>query len=663
MAEEDKLGIATIPIRALLDDLDRDLSAARAKVGSAADGMKNVIGTAGKLAIGGAVAGLAAVTAAVTGIGVASISVGKEFDAAFDTIATNTGATGEKLETLKDDFKAVFSDIPTDAESASGVIAALNQRLDVTGKVGQEAAKSILEATRLMGGDAVQNTELLTRVLGDWGIAGEDASLTMDKIFAASQATGIGMDSLMGKVVQFGSPMRLMGFSLEDAIALFGKWEKEGVNAELAMGSLRIAAGQFARDNRPLKQALLETFDAIQNTTDSSAALALGMDVFGARAGPDMVAAIREGRFAVGDLMKAMENAEGSIERTAEATDDFPEKLEKLKNKAKVAIAPLGEAFMDVANIVVDKVGPLVESGLETAGMAIENFVSLFRDEGYVDFEKFYQKFGDVGEIIGRLVATIGQIANGQDVTQAITDLGTFLKYRISLIWNENVAPELSTWPGKFWAWLNDSTATAATEFEKLTGAFVEWTTSDAAMGMAGSVGDAIAAIIIGGIDALFGNQDQGDKTMGKMTISLTNAVNNLAGAFNNIGSEIATHIFTGLEEKISQLDWVKGIREQFQQLFDWFAQGPSNLLGQLGGYPSFDKGGTVPGPIGVPTLAVVHGGEMVIPAGSMTFGGASEHTIRFENVPAGIDQGGLERAVFAAMETVFAGAKGRVTR
>lgn len=55
-----------------------------------------------------------------------------------------------------------------------------------------------------------------------------------------------------------------MGFSLEESAAMLGKWEKEGVNTELVIGSLRIAAGKFAKDNIPLRQGLLDTMAAIK---------------------------------------------------------------------------------------------------------------------------------------------------------------------------------------------------------------------------------------------------------------------------------------------------------------------------------------------------------------------------------------------------------------
>ena len=47
-------------------------------------------------------------------------------------------------------------------------------------------------------------------------------------------------------IVQFGAPLRQMGFSMEAAAGLMGKFEAEGVNTETVMSTLRIAIGKMA---------------------------------------------------------------------------------------------------------------------------------------------------------------------------------------------------------------------------------------------------------------------------------------------------------------------------------------------------------------------------------------------------------------------------------
>jgi phage-related minor tail protein len=317
-------------------------------------------GLGGKIAMGlGAV-----VTAAIGGavaLGTAAFAAGNKLDAAYDTLLIKTGASGDALAQLQADFKSVFSSIPTEAEPAANALALIYQRLGSTGEQSQTLTKQILEMSRMMGTDATASAETFTRMMGDAGLSAEEGSLMLDKIFVSSQKSGIGLDRLMGLATQFGSPMRLMGFTIDDTISLLSKWEKEGVNTELVMGSLRIAAGKFADEGKPLRESLLETFESIKNNKDATAALSKGMDVFGAKAGPDMVAAIREGRFEIDDMVAALQGADGAILKTAKKTMDWGEKLTMLKNKATLALEPIGMKLMDVASAVLDKAGPALD--------------------------------------------------------------------------------------------------------------------------------------------------------------------------------------------------------------------------------------------------------------------------------------------------------------
>lgn len=361
-----ELGQALIPIRATLDKLDGDMAEARGKVEGALGKIDESVQKLGKFALTGLVAGVAALATAFVALGAFAFNAGEVVDKAYDTIQVQTGATGARLAELQGTFRTVFANVPTSAQAVTDVIAALGARTDLTGKSLTGLATNLAELAQLTGGDAKTQTELFTRLMGDWSVANEDAARTLDKVFVASQLSGTGVDQLMQQVVQFGAPLRLMGFSLDESIALFGKWEKEGVNAELVMGSLRIAAGKFADAGKPLKESLMATFDAIKNNKDESKALALAMDVFGARAGPDMAAAIREGRFEIEDFGYALFTSRGAIDEATWATADWGEKLTLLKNRATLALEPIGTALMDAAGKVLDLALPAFDAFLAT---------------------------------------------------------------------------------------------------------------------------------------------------------------------------------------------------------------------------------------------------------------------------------------------------------
>ena len=201
-------------------------------------GLKKVGLAAGAVLATGLGAGLA--------VGIGAFKLGESFDEAFDTIRVGTGATGDALADLEDDFKEVFSSVPTTMDLASTAVADLNTRTGQTGEGLVDLAKQMLEMSRITGSDLAGNNETTTRLFGDWGVATDEQAGKLDKLFRASQASGVGISDLASSAVQFGAPLRNLGFTMDESIALFAKWNKEGVNTEAIFGGMKIAVGKFA---------------------------------------------------------------------------------------------------------------------------------------------------------------------------------------------------------------------------------------------------------------------------------------------------------------------------------------------------------------------------------------------------------------------------------
>ncbi|MEO1059549.1 MAG: phage tail tape measure protein, partial [Actinomycetota bacterium] len=269
--------------------------------------------------------------------------------------------TGEALDGLKGSFKDVFSSVPTDMGSASTAIADLNTRLGLTGDPLESLSTQFLNLSRITGSDLPTDIESVSRAFGDWGVVTGDQGDKLDALFRASQATGPSVDSLAQMMVKFGSPLRQLGFGFDTTAALLGKFEKEGVNTELVLGSLRIALGKMARDGEPAEETLGRVMDQIQNAGSVSEANALALELFGARAGPDMAAAIREGRFELGDLLDTVSSGSETINTAAEDTLDWLDKWKLLVNKTLVKLEPLAMRVMDGLGAALDWLTPRFE--------------------------------------------------------------------------------------------------------------------------------------------------------------------------------------------------------------------------------------------------------------------------------------------------------------
>jgi len=360
------LGNLIVNITASTKGLEQGLSRSKGLIkgaGSALGGLGGIAATAATGGLALAAGGVAAVGATAVATGVSVLKMADDFQDASDALVAGTGAEGEALSELEGVVKSLSKGtggINREFGELGAVVAEAQTRTGAWGEDLEDFSKGILDMSRLTGDDAVESVELVTRVMGDWGVEMDDSAALMDKLFGASQAFGIGVNDVSRLVVQFGAPMRQMGFTIDESIALFGKWEKEGVNAELAIGSLRNASGYFAREQIPLQEGLQNTMDAIKGAETESEGLALAMEVFGARAGPDMAAAIREGRFELDEAVLAIADTEGALGDATQGTLHFSERWGMLKQKVLVALMPIGEKVLDLAERIMPKLEPVV---------------------------------------------------------------------------------------------------------------------------------------------------------------------------------------------------------------------------------------------------------------------------------------------------------------
>ena len=445
----------------------RDALKAFGEVGSAGEGMGAKLATVGKVGA----ASIAAIGGAAVGIGGLLYGVGASFDDAFDQIRVGTGATGDALADLQQSFKDVASNTPASFGEVSTAITDLNQRLGLTGQPLEDLATQFLNLSRVTGTDVGTNVENITRLFGDWGVAVEDQSGAMDMLFRASQATGAGLDQLSQQAVQFGAPLRQMGFGFDETIALLGKFEQEGVNTELVMGSMRQALGRFARAGESAPDAMARLTDEIRTMEDPTAATARAMEIFGARAGPDMAAAIREGRFDLGELFTTITDGTDTINGAADDTADFAEKFQILKNKVLVALEPVATRVFSAVGDAMDRIIPIVE-----------RVIAIFQEDGLGGvFDYIGDAFRDAWPDIRR---TLGNLAEAfwawvQDVTPPLlAALGRLLQQLGEWIWNTGLPwlrERLARWTEAFFAWAAEAIPPALEELGKLLGRLGEW--------------------------------------------------------------------------------------------------------------------------------------------------------------------------------------------
>jgi hypothetical protein len=362
----------------------------------------NVAGGLTSIIPASALAG-AAVATAFAGIAVAATTaafqIGETFDAAFDSLRVATGATGDAMVGLQDSFKNVFATVPDDAGKVSAAMATLAQRTGETGKPLEELTKSVLDFQRL---DPTNNVADLTRAFEQWNIASEDQVATMDKLLRAGQATGIGAGQLEAALVKNRVALQGLGLDFDHTTALIATFEKAGVNSQQALSGLGKAFANFSKDGLDAKEAFAGWVTAIREGEDPTIAIKQAVDLFGVKAGPELAAAIREGRVSIDELAATIADTSGdTIAKATTATEDFAESWGKFKNSVMVALEPVSSAVFGLAATIFDKLTPALTSlttALAPASTALGALLGLFT-EG--DPEKRIVFFNQLASVVG----------------------------------------------------------------------------------------------------------------------------------------------------------------------------------------------------------------------------------------------------------------------
>ncbi len=367
---------------------------------------------------------MTALAVPIAALGGAALSAAIAFDDASDKIRLGTGATGAALAGLEDSFKRVFTTLPVSAEQASTAITMIHQRTGETGPALEELASQVLRLAKFTGTDLTAAIPALTRVFGDWGIATDKQGSSLDFLFRLTQQTGVGLQSLTEKVVQFGSPMRALGFSFDEAAVLLAKFEKEGVALETAMPGLRIGLQNLAKqgvDNAA--EALKILIERIKEAPNPMAAAALAAETFGKRAGTDLSQAIREGRFDIDKLLASVRDGKDTLSSAEKDVADFAEAFQLLKNRVTAALQPLGKVLFDALGDLADRLKPVADM----VGSLSEKFKTLDPDArmAVAAFGALVVAIGPVSLAVSGVVKGIGSMTAGLPVLSSALGLST----------------------------------------------------------------------------------------------------------------------------------------------------------------------------------------------------------------------------------------------
>lgn len=349
--------------------------------------INGVMGKLGGFASGAMKVGFTAAAAGITAVGTAAaagakaaIDLGQSFEQASNTIRVGTGATGEALDDLNKSFDEVYKSVPTTMEAASQAIADWNTRLEVTGDTLETLSKQSLYVSDMMGEDLNGVIESSSQALKQWNIDAGNMEGEMDYIFKVCQNTGMGFNTLMGHMQSSGAVLQDLGYNFDEAAVMIAKLDKAGINTEQVLKGMKKGLGNIAKDGGDAVAAMNKYADAINNAKTESEAITIATEIFGSATAVTMAQAIRTGAMDVDTLTKSLQANDETILKAAEDTETFPQKLQKLKATAEVALKPVVNSFMDIANKAIPMIGDAAEKVIPEISGFLSELAPVFGD-------------------------------------------------------------------------------------------------------------------------------------------------------------------------------------------------------------------------------------------------------------------------------------------
>lgn len=351
------------------------------------------------------------VTAPVMTAGAGLLELGNRWDDAEDTIRIGTGAVGEALGSMMDDFEAVIDKVPADMGVAANVIADINTRLGLTGKPLQELSQQYLELAHITGEDVTASITESTRAFQAWRTPAERMGEGLDMLFKVSQTTGIGVNELTKKVTDFAPALQELGFTFDESVTLIGKFEQAGVNVDASLGAMKRGLASFAKEGKSASEGMTEVTASIKSAKTESEAAKIAMEVFGSRAGPELAHQIRAGKFDIDELTKSIVNNNETINKAATDTYDYAEEWKMLTNSLAKDLKPVAGQVFDAINSAT----PILKDAAKWVGDLAQRFSELSpqQQETVLKMAALAAAAGPVLSITSKLTTTIGGATEG----------------------------------------------------------------------------------------------------------------------------------------------------------------------------------------------------------------------------------------------------------
>lgn len=357
----------------------------------------------------------AGITAPLVALGATAVKISGDFQQSMANAASVSGATGEELQRMTElaremGAKTVFS--ASEAADALYYMASAGYKVDQMADA-IEATLNLASATQ---SDLAFTTDTVVATLNQFGLAADQAG-RVSNVFAASCGYSMAtMESLSYAMGYVGPVANSLGYSIEETTGALSILFNAGYDGSTAGTALRQTLVSLMN---PTSSALkvfddlgisLEKLDPTSNSladildtlTDAGMTTAQAMEVFGARAGPGMLALMNAGGDAVRDMTESITGTNAANEMAATQLDTLQGQWAELSSQLEEIALMFGDVLIPIIRQLITKyIMPLTTKlmGMSMGTRKVIVVVALLA-----------AAIGPLLLVIGKLIGSIGTI-------------------------------------------------------------------------------------------------------------------------------------------------------------------------------------------------------------------------------------------------------------
>ncbi|MDE6604783.1 MAG: phage tail tape measure protein [Clostridia bacterium] len=393
-----------VKIAADISSLSSGLQTAQKKLQSVASGFTK-IGT--KLT--------ASVTVPLVALATAAVNVSKSFEQSMANAASVAGATSEELAQMtaiarEMGSKTVFS--ASEAADALYYMASAGYKVDQMAD-SIEATLNLAAATQT---DLASATDTVISTLNQFGLEANQAE-RVTNVFAAAIGNSMAtLDKLSNSMGFVGPVANSLGYEIEEVTGALAVLYNAGYDGSTAGTSLRQALVSLMNPTSTTLGVLKDlglTFDDVNPATTDLATIidklgdagmdtAQAMAVFGARAGPGMLALMSAGGDAVRDMTESITGTNKASEMAAVQLDTLEGQVKILKSEVEEIAISFGDILIPIIRQFIQKyISPLTAKLMGLSTGTKKNIVTI---------ALLAAAIGPLFLVIGKLIGGLGGV-------------------------------------------------------------------------------------------------------------------------------------------------------------------------------------------------------------------------------------------------------------